>query len=459
VKGTAGFPDIAAGASGNCSNDSFVVRVPANSPPQELTFLLTVDATPDPGETAALIVTYANAAGWQNATGVTATLSCTNPDVVLVKGTAGFPDIAAGASGNCSNDSFVVRVPANSPPQELTFLLTVDATPNPAYPDTSFKVLSGEPRLLLVDDDLGQDYEKWYTAACDSHGILYDSWDVDASGSPSSDTLQHYPVVVWFTGMDSTTTLTGTDRTNLAAFMDNGGNLLISGQSIAQQLQSEAFLASYLHAEFVDNSTGKPFLVGIPGDPITEGDTMVAGGGGGANNGRSLDGLHGANGGIGCAFYKDYGDTTVYPVVRYKETDGYAVVFFSVPFEAIDHSTSLYLQKWTLLKRILEYFGERVPGVTEAPPVVENKRPYVLRISPNPFAGSATVSFIAPVSGRVELRTYAIDGRLVDSQARDVTLGERTGFRLDGTKLANGTYLVQLVTPAGIFAQKTAVLR
>jgi hypothetical protein len=40
-----------------------------------------------------------------------------------------------------------------------------------------------------------------------------------------------------------------------------------------------------------------------------------------------------------------------------------------------------------------------------------------------------------------------------------VTLGERVSFELDGAKLGNGVYLVQLVTPAGVFAEKTAVLR
>ncbi|MFO7675837.1 MAG: S8 family serine peptidase, partial [bacterium] len=121
---------------------------------------------PDPGETASLIVTYANTAGWQNATGVTATLACRDPEVQLLKSTAGFPAIPAGGSGNCSGDSFVVRVPANSPPQMQKFLLTVSAEPDPAYPDTNFTVQSGDPRVLLVDDDLGLDYEKWYRAAC-----------------------------------------------------------------------------------------------------------------------------------------------------------------------------------------------------------------------------------------------------------------------------------------------------
>ncbi len=421
---------------------------------------------PDPGETAALIVTYQNAENWQTATGVTATLSTGNTDVTITKSAATFPDIPAGGSGDCSADSFVITVADSAAPQRIVFSLAVAASPDPAWPDTAFTAISGDPRVLLVDDDEGEDYEQWYTAACDSNGILYDVYEVQASGSPSADTLNHYPIVIWFTGDDSTSTLTATDQTNLTGFLTGGGNLLISGQNIAQDITTlnprtleplNPFLRDYLHAEFVEPSTNKPFLVGLVGDPLTQGDTMIAGGGGGAANGRSLDGIRATNGGTSCAWFKDYGDTTVSCMVRYK--NGYGLVYFSVPFEAIAHSVTRYLQKWTLIRRIFDYFGERVPGVTESPPVAPNSRPYVLHITPNPFSSSALVEFIAPVSGRVELRTYTSDGRLADSQTREVSLGERARFRLDGEKLSNGVYLVQLITPTGVFAQKTAVLK
>ncbi|MEO0082061.1 MAG: S8 family serine peptidase [candidate division WOR-3 bacterium] len=412
---------------------------------------------PDPGETAALVVTYSNAAGWRDATGVSATLTASSSRVQILKGTATFPDIPAGSSGNCSADSFVISIPPGTPPQQYTFCLTVTATPTPAWPDTSFTSISGEPRVLIVDDDLGQNYERWYTSACDSNGVLYHTFNVQAQGSPSADTLKHYPVVIWYTGDDSLTTLTATDRTNLAAFLDNGGKLLISGKSLAQNIASESFLADYLHAQFVEPSTGKPYLVGYVGDPITGGDTMVAGGGGGANNGQSLDGVRPVGGGVGCAFFKDYADTTLQAVVRYS--GNYHVVFFSIPFEAIDHSVTRYLQKWTLIRRILLWFGEGVPGVEERPPIAPDSRPYVLNITPNPFSRSCRVEFIAPVSGQVELRTYSVNGRLVNSQTKTVKLGERTGFVLEAADLASGTYFVQLVTSEGVFAQKAAVLR
>jgi hypothetical protein len=417
---------------------------------------------PDPGETVSLIVTYYNTLGWQNATSVTATLTCSDTNVQITKGTAGFPDIAAGGSGNCSADSFVITVPASAPPQNLGFWVTAHATPNPAYPLTLFTVKCGEPRVLIVDDDEGSDFEKYYTAACDSNFVLYDTYSVQTSGSPSSDTLKHYPVVVWFTGNATTNTLTATDRTNLASFLDDSGRLFIAGQNIAQELTADPFLGNYLHASFAEDSTGKIYMIGVPGDPITSNpggaDTMTLGGAGGAGNSKSADGIRPTGGAIGCATYKDYADTTVKSVIRYAGTS-YKVVFFSCAFEAINHSVSKYLQKWTLMKRILTWFGEGIPPAVEQEMRSPEIKPYALRVTPNPFRRQALVEFTAPVSGNMEFRTFSTDGRLVANETQTAVIGQHMSFKLDGAKLANGTYLLQVVTPVGVYARKTAVLK
>ncbi len=416
---------------------------------------------PDPGETVSVIVTYGNAVGWQNATSVSATLACSDTNVQMTKGTAGFPDIATGDSANCSADSFVITVPPSIPPQYLTFKVMMHATPDVAYPLTYFQVKCGEPRLLIVDDDEGSDFEKYYTAACDSSYVLYDKYTVQTSGSPSADTLGHYPVVAWFTGNATTNTLTPTDRNNLTTYLGNGGNLFIAGQNIAQELNTDPFLDDYLHATFVDDSSGKIYMIGVPGDPLTGStsgaDTMVLGGSGGANNSRSADGIRPAEGGIGCATYKEYADTTVKSIVHYA--GAYKVVFFSCAFEAIDHSTSRYLQKWTLMKRILTFFGEGIPPAIAQELREPEVRPYALKISPNPFRRQAVVEFTAPVSGRMEFKAISADGRLVASETRTAVFGERVSFKLEGAKLANGTYLVQVKTPVGVYATKTAILR
>jgi hypothetical protein len=48
---------------------------------------------------------------------------------------------------------------------------------------------------------------------------------------------------------------------------------------------------------------------------------------------------------------------------------------------------------------------------------------------------------------------------MVASETQTAFIGQRMSFKLDGEKFANGTYLVQVKTPVGVYAQKTAVLK
>jgi hypothetical protein len=312
--------------------------------------------------------------------------------------------------------------------------------------------------VLIVDDDQGADHEKYYSAACDSNGVLYDTYSVQTSGSPSADTLRHYAVVVWFTGNDSITTLTATDEASLAAYFGSGGSLLLSGQHVAQDLSDRQFLADYLRCRLAEDSTGKPFVVGLTGDPIMQGDTACLGGAGGANNARGQDGILVTNGGMGCGFYKDYGDTTVQAVVRYAGT--YRLVFFSCPFEAIDHSTARYVQKWTLLKRILTWFGERVPRLEE------RSQPAATRTSQGPaldcptiVGGHASAWFTAPLSGTVRFSVFSASGRLISEQTAPAHKGDRLRFSVDAGQMCAGVYFVQLAAPGGQAVRKVAVLK
>lgn len=415
--------------------------------------------SPDPGETFSLIVTLSNNPAWPTATGVSADIACAHPGITIVKSTATFPNIAPGGSQNCSADSFVIAVSDTTPAQNFQFVLTLSATPVVLNPTAGLSLRVGQPRILLVDDDAGSDYERWYRAAIDSTGALYDEYTIASAGSPPTDTLLRYPVVIWFTGNDSSTTLTATDRTNLATYLDAGNNLLICGQSIAQDIRDEPFLGSYLRSTFATDSVGRIYVVGTDAE-IMEYDTAALGGSGGANNGlRSSDGVRPINGAVGIGFYKDHPDTTVQAIIRYAGT--YRLVFFSCAFEAINQSATRYIQKWTLMRNVLTWFGERLPriAVEEERPAIAAVLPQALGISPNPMTRHTRVSFTAPMTGLARLRVWSVTGRLVAEQAMQVTEGENGSFQLDASGMASGTYLVQLVTPVGIYAQKTAVLR
>jgi hypothetical protein len=102
----------------------------------------------------------------------------------------------------------------------------------------------GEANILLVDDDGGlpggtyYDIEDIYMDALDANGFVYDYYVVDwtdpLSPGPDLATMQNYGCVIWFTGETwgyyGDDTFTPTDETNVAAYLDGGGNFFLSAQ-------------------------------------------------------------------------------------------------------------------------------------------------------------------------------------------------------------------------------------
>jgi len=414
---------------------------------------------PEPDEPIALITTMSNEGSYQNATNVSATLSCSDPQVTIIKNTATYPIIVAGGSGNCSGDSFVFKANANVIPHRARFIVTIASTPQSLHTTDTIYINVGLPRILLVDDDAGADYERCYKESIDSLRTLYRIWTLATAGSPPLDTLLHYPVVVWFTGLDSLNTLSSTDQTNLTSYLNQGKNLFICGQNIGQNIGTTPFYTNYLHASYVISHTGILYSVGVPGDPIggVNGDTIVTGGSGGASNATSLDGIRPVSGAYGCFRYRNYADTTVYGAIRYEGS--YKVIYFGLPFEAIDHAVGRYIQKWDVMRRILEYFNEPLPGIEQEQPYVVNSlfKPS-LHLSPNPFSMSTRISLSIPKHEYAELNIYNATGTLVKNIITDNSSIIWNGKDRFGNKL-NGIYFFELKTSYGCITQKAVILR
>jgi hypothetical protein len=369
---------------------------------------------PDPGETVGLIITLTNDSGWQNANDVSTILTNDDPEIEIIKSFATFPAIPAESSANCSADSFVFRVSDSAPPYQAQFGISKNANPQTYdnYDDLSITINS--PRILLVDDDDGDSIEIWYQAACDSLDVLYNLWTVTSSGSPPQDTLNSCPVIIWFTGLDSIQTLTQTDMANLSSYLNNGGNLFLCGQNLGQDIGSEPFYTNYLHACYLFNSitTGPiPKVVGINGDPIgySNADTLVLLGSGSAHNARSMDGIQPINGAEGSHNYVHNPDT-IYAGIHYSGI--YKIVYFGFPFEAIDASPTRYSQKWDILRRILIFFNEQLPGIKEENFNFHSQS--IMRVFPNPFFNKTHIRLSTSKTNEcMPIGIFDISGRLI----------------------------------------------
>jgi subtilisin family serine protease len=423
---------------------------------------------PEPGDVCGLTITLANQTGWQTATGVSALLTTADSTVTITKNTATFPSIAGGASADCSADSFVFTVSPSAVPHVVAFEITKTATPPSLAGPDYLHLRVGLPHILLVNDYAGAAIDRWYKEACDSLRVLYDMYSTQTSGAPGSDTLEHYPIVIWYTGLDSTDCVNAACRTALQAYLDNGGKLFISGQNIGQAIGTDPFYTNYLKAQFVTANTTKLFTLGLPGDPIGDGDTIVCGGAGGANNCLSPDGIRPTGGAVPVTIYIGYSDTTVCGGIRYR--DGYRLVYFAEPFEAIDHAISRYVQKWTILHRILTFFDEPLPPVAVAEPDTRNPHSavrtpqFALRIAPNPVAEQARIAFSLDHATTANVRIYDVRGRLVtELVSTSMAAGNHNlnwNLRdISGRRVAEGIYYCTLSTSSESRTAKLLISR
>ncbi len=154
-------------------------------------------------------------------------------------------------------------------------------------------------QILIVDDDGGAAFETYYQAAVTAAGRSY----LTVSSPPSAAQMAQFDAVVWLTGNDYTTTLTSADEAELAAYLDGGGRLFISGQDIGYDIHADAFYANYLHATYVQDDVALGAVLGNDASPVGNGLSFDIQGGDGANNQAYADEIDPVGAALPAFFY------------------------------------------------------------------------------------------------------------------------------------------------------------
>jgi N-acetylneuraminic acid mutarotase len=408
----------------------------------------------DAGETAKLVVTLKNTS-LLDATGVSATLTNDDPDVQIIHATANFGDLARDQSSSNQNAPFTFSVSPSSVTHLSTFYLNITVAEGGYVYIVSFKILIGTPAILLVDDDEGKTYEVHYTKAFEMKQIYSEAWDVSLAGSPTIDVLQRYESVIWFTGDDRDSTLTAEEQSIIAAFLDGGGKLLITGQDIGYDLVKDgsasdsAFYTNYLHAQYVSDSSNTDKTRGLSGDPITDSPSRMSvnltGSYGGAGNQTAPDVISPIP---PAETILEYYRVHTGAALRYEdEATGSRLVYLAFGFEGIAGPSEDSAAK--LMENILTWLG----GLTLVEEnLMESVVPKAYTLSqnyPNPFNPQTRIKYELPHAGKVVLKVYNILSQeictLVD-EVKPAGLFEAVWDGRDNTGhwVASGVYLYQL---------------
>jgi hypothetical protein len=80
-----------------------------------------------------------------------------------------------------------------------------------------------------------------------------------------------------------------------------------------------------------------------------------------------------------------------------------------------------------------------------------------LGVSPNPFRGATTVSYVLPARSKISLRLYSVTGNLVRTLIDDCAVTGEHSVRLDASRLVSGIYLLKLVTRDCVTTEKLII--
>jgi hypothetical protein len=131
-------------------------------------------------------------------------------------------------------------------------------------------------KILVVSDDDGrkrgdaQTGVLEFTDAFSQTAYKVDTWGTTDKGSPNLDKLLEYDAIIWSTGDYWDDSIGQADAELLAEYRKVGGNLILSGASIAFDWDHTDFLATVPHADYLTFSSQTDLAVAAADHPIAE---------------------------------------------------------------------------------------------------------------------------------------------------------------------------------------------
>jgi CubicO group peptidase (beta-lactamase class C family) len=321
------------------------------------------DGVPEAGETVQMTATFTNLFA-DTVTDVRIDLTSDDAALNIITPTAFLGNIAPNDSADNQGQPFEFAIPADYESRIDSFFIEITWDGGVGRDTIAISKTIGQISILLVDDDYNRTYEGYYAGSLERLRIPWDMYP--SSLLPGYEDLAGYNVVIWFTGDDRTDLLDESEITALTSYLDAGGNLFITGQGIAAQLDGldPAFLHDYLKAEYLSASL-IPVLTAHEGGQVFDiTDTIAIHGSGGASNQTAPDHIAAINDGVSEFIYLAQTDPGAVSF-----TGSYRSVFFSFGFEAIVTGDSRWTDRDRILTEILEFFNYQLPGTPIIPSV------------------------------------------------------------------------------------------
>jgi len=369
--------------------------------------------------------------------------------------------------------------------QDIYFKLTaVDsaAVPNESGGSDIYgaRLTDIKPKALLVDG-FDRTSDSWtqpshpfalsHARALDALGMAFDCCanEVVIDGSIL---LSDYDAIVWILGDEGPedSTFTPVEQSLVTAYLESGGNLLVSGSEVAYDLvefgspADTNFFHQVLKADFAANDAGVNAVEGIGGTIFEDLSFSFDDGTHGIYEENSPDALVARENSMVNAMYSG---TSYGAALQYQGPIGLGIqeshlVYMGFPFETIyPESTRI-----EVIGRVMEFFTLTTPvepGTTED---ISMPGEFALHQNyPNPFNPATSISFTLPNDPhRTTLKIYNVKGQqvrtLVDAPLEQ---GFHTviwdGRDVHGRPVSSGVYLYTLRIGPFVNTRKMVLLK
>jgi len=266
--------------------------------------------------------------------------------------------------------------------------------------------------------------------------------------------ITHFYLITWQQGTVFPV-FNPSEVTALQSFLDNGGNLFITGQDIGSDIFeptghsqfAQDFYHNYLHAAYVANSSNIFIMKGIAGDPIGDGLTFVPG----FIYEKSLDKI---------SRYDAFADSSILfmngPSVSGIRADNSTsrVVYFGFGIEQIDSRVT----RDTLVARSLRWLTENVVVGTKD----NGQVPYTFNLEPNypnPFNPSTTISYTISQPAYTTLKVYDVLGNEITTLVNGNKHAGKYEVEFNASNLSSGVYFYKLQSGLMVQTRKMVLLK
>ncbi|MDZ7319384.1 MAG: T9SS type A sorting domain-containing protein, partial [candidate division KSB1 bacterium] len=331
---------------------------------------------------------------------------------------------------------------------ELGIMSEVLAARVSAQP-SSVLVVNGFDRMSTGSNT--KNYVVPYAKALAKLGLNFDSCSNEVVAQNQIN-LKNYAIVIWLLGEESTAnqTFSSQEQTVVRSYLENGGNLFVSGAEIGWDLDyynnGRSFYQNYLKAKYVTDDANVYQCSGVPGT-IFEGLAGITfdDGNHGTYNVDYPDGMEAMGGSRVCL---NYDGTSYHAAIQYEGIFGASsrpgkLVHLGFPFETIYPESD----RDRVMERVINFFGRRTAAANSEQPAQIHFT--LCQNYPNPFNSVTVISYQLPASCRVELGIFNLLGEKVRTLIDDIQTEGWHQLSWDGTNnrgeaLASGVYLYQL---------------